>query len=166
MIQKQGRKSLMHEVKDGSRTLQFNGRLLGESTSWRRGSTRWIEFKLFKTENGSYILSRVGVSLIFHGAACPLVKRYYLKEDSTDVLKEDSLPCEECNPSRDLPVIFPETDRNWAQVSEDPTAVLDALYKYDQGGARYLTNVAQRLLERAAPNDEKIDSIYRVEMIP
>ena len=82
----------MHEVKDGSRTLQFNGRLLGESTSWRRGSTRWIEFKLFKTENGSYILSRVGVSLIFHGAACPLVKRYYLKEDSTDVLKQDSLP--------------------------------------------------------------------------
>ena len=65
-----------------------------------------------------------------------------------------------------MPIIFPETDRNWAQVSEDPTAVLDALYKYDQGGARYLTNVAQRLLERAAPNDEKIDSIYRVEMIP
>jgi hypothetical protein len=156
----------MFEVKDGSRTLQFNGRLLGESSSWRRGSTRWIEFKLFKTENGSYILSRVGVSLVFHGAACPLVKRYYLKESDTDCLTKDSTPCEECDPSRDLPVIFPETDRNWAQVSEDPTPVLDALYKYDQGGARYLTNVAQRLLEKAALNDEKIDSIYRVEMIP
>jgi len=59
-----------------------------------------------------------------------------------------------------------QQDRNWAQVSEDPTPVLDALYKYDQGGARYLTNVAQRLLEKAALNDEKIDSIYRVEMIP
>jgi hypothetical protein len=44
--------------------------------------------------------------------------------------------------------------------------VLDALYKYDQGGARYLTNVAQRLLEQAAEQDEKIDTIYRVEMIP
>jgi cytochrome oxidase Cu insertion factor (SCO1/SenC/PrrC family) len=62
--------------------------------------------------------------------------------------------------------VFPETDRNWAQVSEDPEPVLDALYKYDSGGARYLTNVAQRLLERAALNDEKIDSIYRIEMIP
>ncbi len=70
----------MFEVKDSARTLQFNGRLLSESSSWRRGSTRWIEFELYKTENGSYILSRVGVSVIFHGAACPLVKRYGLSE--------------------------------------------------------------------------------------
>ena len=57
----------MFEVKDGSRTLQFKGRLLAESSSWRRGSTRWIEFALYRTENGSYVLSRIGVSLIFHG---------------------------------------------------------------------------------------------------
>lgn len=156
----------MYEVKDGSRTLQFNGRLLGESSSWRRGSTRWIEFKLYKTDNGSYILSRVGVSLMFHGAACPLVKRYNLTEGDSRELKNDAIPCEECFPSRSLPIVFPEKDRTWAQVSEDPTPVLDALYKYDQGGARYLTNVAQRLLELAADQDEKIDSIYRVEMIP
>jgi hypothetical protein len=43
----------MFEVKDGSRILQFNGKLLAESSSWRRGSTRWIEFELYKTENGS-----------------------------------------------------------------------------------------------------------------
>ena len=159
-------KFLMHEVKDGSRTLQFNGRLLGESTSWRRGSTRWIEFKLYKTENGSYILSRIGVSTVFHSPTCSLVKRYGLKEGIVDDLRDDAIPCEECNPSFDMPIIFPETDRNWAQVSEDPEPVLDALYKYDSGGARYLTNVAQRLLERAALNDEKIDSIYRIEMIP
>jgi hypothetical protein len=156
----------MHEVKDGSRTLQFNGRLLGESSSWRRGSTRWIEFKLFKTENGSYILSRVGVSIVFHTPTCPLVKRYGLKEGSLDDLHTDAIPCEECNPSFDLPIIFPETDRNWAQVSEDPDAVLDALYKYDAGGARYLTNVAQRLLERASLNDPRIEAIYQVEIIP
>lgn len=156
----------MFEVKDGSRTLQFNGRLLGESSSWRRGSTRWIEFKLYKTDNGSYILSRIGVSLMFHGAACPLVKRYNLTEASNQELKDDALPCDECNPVKSLPIIFPEKDRTWAQVSEDPEPVLDALYKYDQGGARYLTNVAQRLLEEAANHDEKIDAIYRIEMIP
>jgi hypothetical protein len=156
----------MHEVKDGSRTLQFNGRLLGESSSWRRGSNRWIEFKLYKTENGSYILSRVGVSLIFHGAACPLVKRYNLTEASSQGIKNDATPCEECYPDDNLPVVFPEKDRNWAQVSDDPEPVLEALYKYDQGGARYLTNVAQRLLEQASAQDERIDRIYRIEMIP
>jgi DNA-binding PadR family transcriptional regulator len=156
----------MYEVKDGSRTLQFNGKLLGESSSWRRDSTRWIEFKLFKTDNGSYILSRVGVSVTFHGAACPLVKRYALTEAGPEELKENAIPCEECYPSANLPVVFPEKDRTWAQVSEDPEPVLDALYKYDSGGARYLTNVAQRLLEQASKVDEKIESIYRIEMIP
>lgn len=156
----------MYEVRDGSRILKFSGQLLGSSSSWKRGSTRWIEFTLYKTESGSYVLSRVGVSLVYHGAACPLVKRYGLVESSTDKLSDDAIPCEECQPSLELPVVFPEKYRNWAQVSEEPEAVLEALYKYDQGGARYLTNVAQRLLEQASEQDQKIESVYRVEMIP
>jgi hypothetical protein len=154
------------EVKDGARTLQFNGRLLGKSSSYRRGSTRWIEFELYRTESGSYILSRVGVSLVYHGAACPLVKRYGLQEVEYSELSQDALACDECDPTEDAELVFPEKYRYWAQVSEDPDAVLDALYKYDDGGARYLTNVAQRLLEEASKNDSKIDSIYRIELIP
>ena len=156
----------MLEVKDGARTLQFNGRLLGKSSSYRRGSTRWIEFELYRTESGSYILSRVGVSLIYHGAACPLVKRYGLQEVEYTAISHESLPCEECDPTEDAELVFPEKYRYWAQVSEDADAVLDALYKYDDGGARYLTNVAQRLLEEASKNDSKIDAIYRIELIP
>jgi hypothetical protein len=156
----------MYEVKDGSRTLQFNGKLLAESSSWRKGSTRWIEFALHRTENGSYVLSRIGVSLVFHGAACPLVKRYGLVEGSPEDLHPEATPCDECNPFWELPVVFPEKYRHWAQVSEDPEAVLEALYKYDRGGARYLTNVAQRLLEIASEKDSGIDSVYTVEMIP
>jgi len=44
--------------------------------------------------------------------------------------------------------------------------VLEALYKYDQSGARYLTNVAQRLLEDASEVDKGIESVYRIELIP
>jgi len=156
----------MYEVVDGSRILKFSGSMLGESSSWRKGATRWIEFSLYKTESGSYVLSRTGVSLVYHAAACPLVKRYGLIECSTDKVLEDSIPCDECKPSLQAPIVFPEKYRYWAQVSEDPEAVLEALYKYDNGGARYLTNVAQRLLEMASENDAKIDGIYRVEMIP
>jgi hypothetical protein len=156
----------MYEVKDGARTLQFNGTLLGKSTSWRRGSTRWIEFELYKTESGSYILSRIGVSTVFHGAACSLVKRYGLSEAHYSSLRNDAIPCEECGPTEEADLIFPEKHRYWAQVSDEPEAVLDALYKFDDGGARYLTNVAQRLLEAAADKDKSIDSIYRVEVIP
>jgi hypothetical protein len=156
----------MFEVKDGSRTLQFNGSLLAKSSSWRRGSTRWIEFELYRTESGSYILSRVGVSTVYHGAACALVKRYGLTEAHFSSLGGSPIPCEECRPTSEADLVFPEKHRYWAQVSEEPDAVLEALYKYDQGGARYLTHVAQRLLEDASEKDEAIESVYRVELIP
>lgn len=156
----------MISVKDGSRTLKFNGVLLGKSSSYRRDSIRWIEFELYKTESGSYVLSRIGVSLIFHTATCPLVKKYGLQEVVSSELREDAIPCEYCDPSYEAELVFPEKNRNWAQVSEEPEAVLDALYKYDQGGAKYLTNVAKNLLEDASENDDKIDSIYRIELIP
>jgi hypothetical protein len=156
----------MFEVKDGNRTLQFNGKLLGKSSSKRGDSTRWIEFELYRTESGSYILSRIGVSVVFHGAACPLVKKYGLQEVEYSELLNSALPCEECYPTEEAELIFPEKNRYWAQVSEEPTAVLDALYKYDEGGARYLTNVAQRLLEDCSKQDLKIAKVYKVEIIP
>jgi hypothetical protein len=156
----------MYEVKDGARTLQFEGKLLGESTSRRKDSTRWIEFKLYRTESGSYILSRIGVSLVFHGAACLLVKKYGLQEVPFVEIDELSLPCEQCEPSEEVTLVFPEKHRYWAQVSEEPNAVLEALYKYDDGGARYLTNVAQRLLETSSQTDSDIESVYKIELIP
>lgn len=160
----------MIQVKDGSRTLQFNGTLLSKSSSWKRDSQRWIEFELYKTESGSYVLSRVGVSVIYHGAACNLVRRYGLNEVPTDSVSSEKIElftaCDSCSPTLDLPVIFPEKDRHWAQVSDEPAAVLEALYKYDDGGARYLTNVAQRLLDEAAAVDSAIEAIYKIEMIP
>jgi hypothetical protein len=156
----------MFEVKDGARTLQFKGAQLAKSSSWRRGSTRWIEFELYKTESGSYILSRVGISLVYHGAACPLVSRYALTEINVKDLEKGSIQCEVCNVLPDAQLLFPEKPRYWAQVSEEATAVLEALYKYDDGGARYLTRVAERLLEDAADVDSGIEAVYRIELIP
>lgn len=156
----------MFEVRDDSRILTFNGKLLGESSSWRVGSTRWIEFSLYKTENGSYILSRVGVSLVYHGAACPLVKRYGLTEIPVADIHKDALVCEDCQPATSAGLVFPEKNRYWAQVSDDPGAVLDALYKYDQGGARYLTKVAERLLKTSSITDGGIKRVYSIELIP
>lgn len=155
----------MHEVRDGARTLQFSGDLLGESSSYRKGSTRWIEFELYRTENGSYVLSRIGISTVFHSGACSLVEKYKLNGASIDTLDIHAIPCDQCQPTFDVPLVFPEKYRYWAQVSDAPEAVLEALYKYDDNGARYLTWVARRVLEESAKNDEKISAVYRVETI-
>ncbi len=156
----------MIEVKDGSRTLQFSGVLLGESSSRRSDSTRWIEFKLYKTDNGSYILSRVGASIMYHTAACALTQRYDLKEVRVEEKHNSFVPCDVCSPLLNANLIFPEKNRYWAQVSEEANAVLEALYQYDLNGAKYLTNVAQRLLEKAASVDSTIEKMYKVEVIP
>lgn len=157
---------MQHEIRDGNRILQFKGGMLGESSSWRSDSDRWVEFKLFRTDSGQYILSRVGVSRVFHHSTCSMIKEYGLIEVDSEKLRHDSIPCRECVPDFDLPLVFPEKLRYWAQVSEEPSAVLAALYKYDRSGARYLTNVAKRLLELVSDKDPRIASIYRVELIP
>jgi hypothetical protein len=62
--------------------------------------------------------------------------------------------------------VFPEKYRHWAQISEKAEAVLDALYKYDDNGAKYLTSVAQRLLQEASKVDSGIAGVYNVEIVP
>lgn len=155
-----------YEVKDGARILKFEGTKLADSSSWRRGSSRWIEFELYRTESGSYILSRVGVSTVFHSSICPLVTRYGLHEADITELGADAFPCTECHPTLGEPIVYPEKYRYWTLVSEEPEAVLDALYKSDYNNSRYLTNVAHRLLEQAAEQDSGIDAAYRFEVIP
>lgn len=155
----------MHEVRDGTRTLRFEGDKLASASSWRQGSGRWIEFDLYKTKAGSYILARVGVSQVFHSSVCPLVSKYGLHEGHVTELSTTNIPCEVCRPDASDPIVFPEKFRYWTLVSEDPEAVLDALYKKDDYGARYLTNVAQRLLEEASSNDTEIDMAYNLEII-
>lgn len=156
----------MHQVQNGHRVLKFDGKLLAESDSRRRGSARWIEFKLYRTNGGTYVLSRVGVSHIYHSSVCGLVTRYGLHEAHVTDLTQDSMPCEECHPDLEDPVIYPEEFRHWTLTSDEPEAILNALYKEDYGGARYLTRVAERLLEDAARVDRGISDVYRVEYIP
>jgi len=156
----------MYAVKDGDRTLEFDGVLLGSSSSRRKDSIRWIEFNIYRTENGSYILSRIGASIVYHSGACSLVDKYRLTEINVKKVVDGAEPCEICKPTLEAPIVFPEKYRYWAQVSEEPQAVLDALHKYDEGGARYLTAVAKRVLQDAAKLDSAIDLVYRFEKIP
>lgn len=156
----------MFEVRDGNRVLRFEGELLADSSSKRWGSTRWIEFKLYKTNSGSYILSRVGASIIFHSSVCPLVEKYGLHEVSPFNLAADAEPCADCRPTLAEPLVYPEKYRYWTLVSPDADVILDALYKYDDSGTRYLTKVAERVLEQASERDADIDQVYRVEVIP
>ena len=155
----------MFEVKNGQRVIRFEGSLLASSSSRRGDSSRWIEFRLYKTAGSSYILSRIGVSHVFHDATCLLVTRYGLHEAHVSSLKDYSTPCEECLPDSDDPIIYPEEIRYWTLVADDAVAVVDALHKRDINGGRYLTNVAERLLTDASRVDSDIDMAFKFQFI-
>lgn len=155
----------MHQVRDGKRVLQFDGEQLAESSSELPGINRWVEFKLYRTKTGNYVLSRIGQTRLYHALDCAIVRRNNLKSSGPEELVPGLIPCNECNPDDYADEYAIEQPRYFALVAEDPEGVLDALYKYDQAGARYLTKVAERLLEDAATHDARLDKAYSTETI-
>jgi hypothetical protein len=156
----------MIKIQDTGRTLQFEGTMLGESSSWRQGATRWVEFALYRTEAGTYVLSRVGQTMLYHDLACPVVERNNLDTIPSTAVNDTQVPCPDCQPNlRIAAEVAPEAPRHWALVSETPEGILDSLYRYDETGTRYLTSVAQRLLTHASEKDPRIAGAYRTETI-
>ncbi len=159
----------MYEVQNGKRVLRFEGALIAFSSSYREGSPRWVEFSLYRTEGGSYVLARVGQTKVYHMYGCPVVSRNSPPKTTIFSLRDGSVPCNQCYPPSSATTtdveVYVEMARYWATISESPTGVVDALYKYNESGARYLTNVAEQLLEEAAEVDEAMAKAYRVENV-
>lgn len=156
----------MHIIRDGRRTLKFEGDKLSSSTSRSPHSTRWVEFELYRTTNGSYVLARIGVSLYYHSGSCEVVSRNRIEPVTVEDMPASLVACPQCSPvPSNEEVLFPETARYWAAVCEEPQGVVESLYKYDDTHTRYLTHVSQRLLEDAARIDEDIaDAFYNEEL--
>lgn len=157
---------MLYSVKDGVRTLKFEGELLAQSSSRIGTRPRWVEFRLFKTPKGTYVLSRTGVSVYFHSADCQVVSRNRLSAVDGAELPREYIACSDCKPSLlDTEGVYPETPRHWAQSSDLARGIVSALMKYDENGTEYLTNVARRLLEDAAEIDEGIDEAFKTDFI-
>ena len=156
----------MHVVRDGSRQLKFDGDKLSESSSRSRGRTRWVEFQLYKTVGDSYVLARIGVSLYYHTPRCEVVQRNRIPGVRTEEVSTAMVPCETCSPvPMNEDILHPEAPRFWAMVSDSAESVVSSLYKWDDTGTKYLTNVSRRLLEDAARIDDEIHEAYYSETI-
>lgn len=164
----------MIEVKDGPRILRFEGKEIGHSSSERPGAGRWIEFTLYKTDGGQYVLSRIGASDVYHAPDCRFVRRGSIEPVPRSALSESAIPCHQvhkvtdpCFPDQDnFPLVCPEEDKTWARAFRRPEDVMKGLLKPDQnGGDLYLTAVARRLLESAAKKDSAIAGIYEVQTV-
>ena len=159
----------MFQVNDGDRTLQFKGERLSHSTSRSDEATRWVDFDLYRTEGGSYVVARTGYSRLYHVAGCQVVSKGRHSAAQVATLAQDSVPCELCKPDvtidRAHELIYPERPLHWAQACSTAEAAVEALAKYDIDGNRYFTHVVRQLIRDAAKMDDDLRDAYYVEVI-
>ena len=155
-----------YSVRDGVRTLEFDGVKLASSSSRLPNKPRWVEFEIYRTPRGQYVVSRIGYSVFYHAKECFTVTRNSLSPVDGLELAPEYIACSTCRPSRlDYDGVFPETPRPAAWVCSDALGVISSLMKVDDNGTEYLTNVARRLLMDAAEEDEHIYDAFYIDRI-
>ena len=156
----------MHYVvkKSKNAVIDFDGEKIASSTSYKDGSYRWVEFNLYLTEVGNYVLERVGRSDIFHVLGCEVANRNNLKFDPDYLLENRHMACEVCQPDEYNDVLVLEEPRYFGLWSDSPDAILEALHR-KKDGSKYTTLVTERLLEEASQHDKQLERAYRVEHV-
>lgn len=156
-----------HKVRDGNRLITFEGFVLGKVSSRRPESPRWTELLLLKTLGGSYVLEKLGMSIVTHVPGCPRIlgniprfQDLYPGDDP-----EDGFEYDECvGDEYDFVQLLVEEPRYWATIATDPHEIVAALYR-KRDGSRHLPRISIDLLEKVSESDPDINSAYRVERI-
>lgn len=156
------------EVRDGSRRITFEGEMIAFVSSAGNSKPRWSEYKLYKTVTGTYVLEKVGRSIVVHMPGCPEIidtlNRFQEENPGRDPT-DGWWFCESCTRGRvDITALLVEHNRHWVTISEDPNHIIDALYRRKEG-ARHLPRLSLELLDSAARVDEAISEAFRVERI-
>lgn len=153
----------MITVKDRDTTILFDGEELAHSSSYTPGKGRWIEFRLYRTTDNRYVVSRLGATLYYHSAFCDTVRRNYIDPLPSNVISKNMIPCDKCRPTLSEEFVYPEVPRHWTNVSSTPDGVLNTLMKEDEFGSLYLTNVARDLIVAATKYDDALYDAYHVQ---
>lgn len=156
-----------HQVRDGLRLITFEGDLLGQSSSRRPGVSRWTEMSLFLTEGGSYVLEKVGRSVMCHDPRCTEIKdlpRFQAEHPGKDP-DTDGFDYHDCVPDEyDFTSLLVEENRYWSLVTQDPHAVVKALQRW-RDGVSILPRISRALLEEVSITYPEFDDYWQVEHI-
>lgn len=151
-----------YKVNDQYQVLEFEGVKIGEASTEVEDQPRWTEITIYRTVGGSYIVHRVGVSLVYHRSgpqSCSSGVGKSVRELLADN-DRDYEPCDKCQPGDldDLDRgsrVRVETDRHSAEaVGIDK--LVGALTLRRQNGSEYVSNVAQNALTEAIHNDPEL----------
>ena len=118
---------------DHGRILEFDAAVLASGTSRRPGVPRWSELVIYRVSDGSYLISKVGRSLVAHQEGCSGVTwRTPRWLDATPEEQAVSrVPCLRCRPRVGPggidPTLFVEPDWTAVLLPQDPDAIIEIL---------------------------------------
>jgi hypothetical protein len=120
------------------------------------GKPRWFVVNIYKTLGGKYIVAGSGQSRVVHREHCPQMKE---KNPILAPANPASFPCEACKPQLTEKVAH-EINVEWAQVSDNPHAIIERLRLRDSEGVWYIPKISTTVLMEAAEKDEGIKAAF------
>lgn len=152
-------KAKTFHVRNQLEVIEFDGNMISGATTERANDPRWTEINIYKTTGGSYVIHRIGRSVVYHvrGSEC----NYGIATNVTK-LPEDAEPCATCQPgfpdeldAEDI-VDF-EIDIHSAEVCtavELPHRLTHRKINRDTGKEeRFMSSVSRRALQGALDAD-------------
>lgn len=91
----------MRTVRDGSRVMRFRAAVIGAATSQRGSAPRWSELVVYRLEDGTYLISKIGRSTVAHAPTCLRINHRMVRWDKAAEAGEDTVPrvpCSDCRP--------------------------------------------------------------------
>lgn len=149
-------------VRNQLEVIEFEGNMISGATTERSDDPRWTEINIYKTVGGSYVIQRIGRSVVYHvrGSECN-----YGIATRVDKLPSDAEPCKICNPGfpEDLDVediVDFEIDIHSAEVctaAELPHRLTHKKTNRETGKEeRFMSSVSRRALQGALDADEDL----------
>jgi hypothetical protein len=153
-----------HQVRDGDRLLTFEGQLLAHISS-QRDTPRWTEMSLYKTVAGTYVLEKVGRSIVTHIDGCPAAADLTRFQEAHPGKDPDDFEFHECVPDEyDFTKLRVESDRYWSTLADKPSLIVDALYR-NRAGQRTMPRMSLDLLHAASEIEPALKEAYLFERI-
>jgi hypothetical protein len=155
-------------IYDGMQTLTFTGSLIATQSSYRDGSVRWSDTRLYRTTAGFLVYERLGRSSVYHISTCSRAPR--TTPIPVHALEQPASPCE-CVPltdsdsdsdsDSDLHVVR-EVTRHFARAYPTPAQLVLGLQQQGR-----LSLLHQELLyEAELHNDDEVLRVLGVKYIP
>lgn len=145
---------------DFGRRTQFSGeKLVAESTDTSDGrKPQWLEVEVWRTAAGNFIVKRTTHYRLRHvRELCSRADGY----DLVDATELDTYPCPSCNKEGRMVGGFAQSSRITVDTYTDPQDMIESFHV----DGRY-SNLARHILADIAEQDERIDELWNVVVVP